>query len=191
MRSDPPRHRRRKARPAPGVGGYLAYLLGWLVAGTVTAFLAIALVHDDRSRTGPPEGPPAVRALALGDAMRHGDCRLRASRPPAGAPRGRVRGGVFEAPLGSRTQVRARAGGMIVIEYREDLAEARVDDLEAVQRAAPTATIVAPARGDGGPALRASAYRRVLTCGRADGTAIDAVQLFRGRFVGIRARRAS
>ncbi len=184
--------RRRRTSPSSGgVTGYLAYLLGWLIAGAVVAVVAVLLVPGEGEHRPPPDGPPAVRALDLAHAMRDGDCRLRASRPPDGAGPRLLRGGVFDAPLGSRAQGRARARGMIVIEYRGDVAPARVDALEAVQRAAPTATIVAPAGDLGGPALRASAYRRVLSCRHADATALDAVQLFRGRFVGIRAPRAS
>lgn len=173
------------------------YLLGWLLAGAAVAVVAVALLgggagSDGERHAGAGAGAAdvrPVREIVLGDAMRRARCSLRrtdrtgASSHGDGGPAA-VPAGVYRAPLHSAAYRGALAHGIVVIEYHSGLSRARVDDLASVQRALPAGTIVAPARERTRTVLRASAGRRVLSCAEADDSALDALALFRGRFVG-------
>jgi chloramphenicol 3-O-phosphotransferase len=75
--------------------------------------------------------------------------------------------------------------GLVVISYRAGLARKRVEQLRALQSVAPQGTIVTPddarARGE----ILVAAYRRLLACPRFTDVALDALRLFRGRYIGI------
>lgn len=176
-----------------GLGGPLAYLLAWLLAGAAAAAAVLLLVERGASEPG-AKAPRAVHEIVLGDAMRRAQCSLREAPRAERPASARVRPGIYDAPLSPTLSGRAVAVGLIVVEYRRDLRATSLDEqLAGVQRAAPRGTIVAPApaptRGSAdGPALRALAYGRVLSCRETGAAALDAVQLFAGRFVGLRAR---
>lgn len=166
------------------MSGSLAYLAGWLLAGLLVAAAALLVLGGGDSGSGTRPAVPTVKEIKLVDAMRSARCRMRA-RLPRSSPQPRVpRPGVFDAPLDPAMQERALARGIVVIEYRRDLPGWFVRQLEAVQRVIPAGTIVAPAPERRTHALRAVAHRRVLTCADIGRSALDAVQLFRGRFVG-------
>jgi hypothetical protein len=74
--------------------------------------------------------------------------------------------------------------GIVVIQYRPGLSAGLLDVLTALQSAVPKGTIVAPNATRMPYEVAATAWRRVLGCPRLDATTIDAVRLFRGRFVG-------
>jgi hypothetical protein len=132
-----------------------------------------------------------VREISLVEAVQHGGCRLRLSRrdapvgPPVDGPAGAPAAPrVYERPPDVARLTAAMRHGVVVIAYRPQLDGQRVDELRAVQGEVPAGTIVTPAAGAGRDELTASAYRRQLGCRRFSQAAIDAVRLFRGRFVG-------
>ena len=73
--------------------------------------------------------------------------------------------------------------GVIVIQFR-DVAPSDLDLLRDVQEAVPDGTIVV--RNDTGMpfVVAVTAYRRLLGCRTLNQSSVDAIQLFRGRFVG-------
>ena len=73
---------------------------------------------------------------------------------------------------------------MIVIHVRGDLDEGRLEDLRAVQAAAPNGTIVTPNETGMRYQIGVTAYRRLLGCERLSEASIDALLLFRGRYLG-------
>lgn len=191
--SDPQARGLRTPRRRDGITGLLTYLAAWVAAGAAVAAAAVVLLGGGGGGSDPGVRARPVREIVLVDAMRRARCTLRATKPrlkaAADVP-ARLPTGVYSAPLQASTYERALAHGVIVIEYRYGLAPEHVDQLVLVQRAVPSGTIVAPARRPTRFALRASTYRRVLSCIEADSAALDALQLFRGRFVGTGARRA-
>jgi len=133
---------------------------------------------------------PPVRQTELADAAVAAGCELRRNRPadPQGPP---VDGpgaapaapGVYSRPVDGSALVGAMRSGMIVIHYRPPLAQNRVDQLGELQKAVPVGTIVTP-NETMRYALAVTAWRRLLGCRRFDGGTIDAIRLFRGRFIG-------
>ncbi len=163
------------------------YVAGWLTAGALVAFLALRLLHGGPSGT---PSLPVVRAVALEDAVRAAHCRLMGPpRPARPAPTGVPRPGVFTRPLPGGSVPAAAAAGLIVIEYRHDVDDTFVGQLQAVQRGLPAATFLAPAGGRPRDAVSTVAGRRRLGCPRWGPRTLDAVRLFRGRYVGRRTRR--
>lgn len=133
---------------------------------------------------------PPVRQTELREAAVAAGCELREDRPglrlapPVVGPRASAaRPGVYSRPIATRALVGAIRTGTIVILYRPPLPEDRVEQLEEIQQAVPGGTIVAPSRGMR-YGLAVTAWRRLLGCRRFDGRTIDAVRLFRGRFIG-------
>jgi hypothetical protein len=72
----------------------------------------------------------------------------------------------------------------VVIQFREGLDGERLEALKTLQAAVPTGTIVTPNATGMRFELAVTAYRRLLGCPRFSDQALDAVQLFRGRFLG-------
>jgi hypothetical protein len=73
--------------------------------------------------------------------------------------------------------------GVVVIQFR-GLASSDVSLLRSLQEAIPSGTIVAP-NDTGMPfAVAVTAYRRLLGCRALNESSVDAIRLFRGRFVG-------
>lgn len=178
----------RSPRPPGRVRGHISYLLAWLIAGAALVGLAL-LTIDGGDAARPSAGPPPVRQSALAAAMRGARCGLRGRRLPRDGAAGSVVAGVRRAPLNAAQHAAAMADRIIVIEYRSGTDPGRVSELTAIQRSMPTGTILAPAGSRAGYAMRASAYGRELRCAVVNDAALDAMQLFRGRFVGTRARR--
>jgi hypothetical protein len=166
----------------------LAYLAAWLVgAATIVAVLLVVL------DTGEPEevSVPPVQETKLADAARHADCELRHARrgerlnPPVmgglGAPPARP--GIYREPPPTSTLLAALREGVVVIHFR-DLEGADLELLETLQEALPDGTIVAPNNTGMPYAVAVTAYRRLLGCRTFNRSSADAIQLFRGRFVG-------
>lgn len=133
-----------------------------------------------------------MRETQLGEAARRGRCLLlRADagewlNPPVDGPARRTpaRAGVYGRPLPRVALAAALRHGTIAIEFRGSLGADALRALRQIQSAAPTGTILAP-NGTRMPyLLTATAFRRLLACPRVTPAALDAVQLFRGRFVG-------
>lgn len=135
---------------------------------------------------------PPVRAFQLDDAAQRAGCELRRARrgeqlnPPVDGPRlpERVRPGVYERPLAPSTLGGAVRQGLVVIHHRPDTPRAVVSDLTELQRAVPEGTIVSVNEALGSTQVAVTAYRRQLACPRYSRRAIDAIRLFRGRFIG-------
>lgn len=133
---------------------------------------------------------PPVRQTELSEAAVAAGCELRSDRPgqrvvpPIVGPRAAAaRPGVYSRPIGTSALVGAMRRGTIVIHYRLPLDEDRVEQLQKLQEAVPVGTIVAPNQGMR-YAIAVTAWRRLLGCRRFAGATIDAVRLFRGRFIG-------
>ena len=178
-RHPPPASRRALAR----------YAAGWLAAGAVAA-LALFVVLEPLG--GDDVQLPPVRQIDLQRAAQEADCELRRDGPrrhlnPAadGDPRvGPARPGRYDDPVRAPSLVAALRRGIVVVQYRPGLPADEVDQLRALLDDLPKGTIVTP-NATGMPyAVAATAWRRVLGCRRFDQTTIDALRLFRGRFVG-------
>lgn len=171
--------------------GPVGYVLGWVVAGVVLAAVGLVAVGHD----GGPDGVnlPPVREVALSAAVRHARCELRALRPVDELSRAQhssrtrpAAGGAYDRPIASDALGGALRHGVIVVEYRGDLDAGFISQLRTAQRALPAATIVAPAARRSRYAIVATTARRMLGCPRVGPRTLDALRLFRGRFVGER-----
>lgn len=166
------------------------YGLFCLAVGAAVTGLVLALVGGfDRDMTA---SLPPVRETQLVRAVQLGDCELRRARGPerlrpsvdgprtAAAALPRV---YDEAPPAERLTAALRAG-MIVIHYRPGLPDERLAQLRTLQTLVPRGTILTP---DAGMRFEVAvaAYRRLLGCTRFTDAAIDAIRLFRGRYIGI------
>lgn len=165
----------------------LLYALGWLLAGLLVVAIAVLIVRDGE---GDEISLPPVRETRLSDAARAAGCQLRQSfdpdalRPAVTGPQApAARPDVYtRAPRSSRLTGALRRG-IVVIHYRPSLAGARVDQLERLQQAVPEGTIVAP-NAEMPYAVAATAWTRLLGCSRFEDATLDAIRLFRGRFIG-------
>lgn len=171
--------------PPPSRTALLRYVAGWLLTGAAAAALIIVLIHQDDDARVPP-----VRQTELGIAARAGGCELRAgTRTVRGLPRvdgpaaPPARPAVYRNALAEPALVGAMRRGVVVIHYRPGLAERRISELEELQEDMPVGTILAP---NGGMrfAIAVTSYRRRLACRAVRPATLDAVQLFRGRYVG-------
>lgn len=134
---------------------------------------------------------PPVRQTELTEAAAAAGCELRGDRPgqplepPIVGPRANpARPGIYSRPITSSTLIGAIRAGTIVIHYRPPLAEDSVEQLRKLQEAVPGGTIVAPNQRMR-YTIAVTAWRRLLGCRRFDRGALDAVRLFRGRFIGL------
>ena len=176
----------RSPRPRASVRGVLTYVLGWGLVAVLVVVVVTALVRDGEEEVA----LPPIEATDLAVAASEAGCLLRSgpvreSGLEVDGPSGRpAHPAVYDAPGPSaRAIVAALRRGTIVIDYRPDLREEIVDDLTALQRAVPRATIVAPnARMRYSVAART--WRRLLACPRLGAQVTDAVRLFRGRYIG-------
>jgi hypothetical protein len=164
------------------------YVAAWLAGTAVVAALAIALLDDGE---GEKVSLPPIRETQLVDAARHAGCELRRARArertdptvdgPAAAQAANA--GFYDDAPDTPTLVAALRRGVVVIHFRPELDDERVDELREVQEAAPNGTIVTP-----NPTMAfevaATAYRRLLGCPRATDASMEAALLFRGRFLG-------
>jgi len=158
-----------------------------LIAGLAVVGVASALLRLGREEE---VNLPPLRQTELTEAAVAAGCELRGDRPadprgpavdgPKAAP---AAPGVYLRPVNGRALVGAIRRGAIVIHYRPPLAGDRVEQLEKLQEAVPSGTIVTPDRGLR-YALAVTAWRRLLGCSRFGGGTIDAIRLFRGRFIG-------
>lgn len=166
----------------------LVYAAAWLVAAAVLVGVLLAVLD-----TGEPEevSLPPVHETQLTLAARRAGCELRRARPGehlnppvlGGAGALPARPGFYEEPPSVSALLAALREGMVVIQFRE-LDDSDVDLLRSFQDSVPDGTIVAP-NATGMPfAVAVTAYRRLLGCHELSDSSVDAIQLFRGRFVG-------
>jgi hypothetical protein len=167
----------------------VVYAAVWLVgAAAVVGVLLAVLGGDD----GDTVAVPPVRGTELTDAAGQNRCVLvnagagERLNPPVDGPAGgsAARAGFYDHPVATAQLIAAVRKGIIVIQFREGLDDQGVEALKTLQSAFPEGTIVAPNATGMRFELAVLAYRRLLGCPRfTDGT-LDAVQLFRGRFLG-------
>lgn len=172
------------------VGAIARYAIVCVAIGAVVAGLVVAALggaDEDTEATLPP-----VRETQLVRAVQASGCELRRSvggeqlRPAVDGPPTAPALPRFyeEAPPAARLTGALRTG-VIVIFYREDLDEKRLEQLRSLQTVIPSGTIVAPDTSGMRYEVAVAAYRRLLGCDRFTDAAIDALRLFRGRYVGI------
>ena len=181
----------RPRRPEDGTSGrgLALYAAVWLVAAGAAVGLVFAVFGGDDAAT---VSVPPLRETELGTAADQSRCVLRRAEaderlnPPVDGPAGgrAAKGGFYDTPLPTAELTTAVRRGIIVIQFREGLADPDVDALKRLQEAAPDGTIVAPNATRMPFEIAVVAYRRLLGCPRFTAQALDAVQLFRGRFMG-------
>lgn len=165
-----------------------AYIAAWLVAAAV--MVGVLLVVLDSGEPAEVSLPP-VHETELADAAHRAGCVLERAgsrevlNPPVAGGLGALpaRPGFYDEPPAAAALVAALREGVIVVQFR-DLDDSGVDLLRNLQEAVPEGTIVAP-NDSGMPFVVAvTAYRRLLGCRELNQSSVDAIQLFRGRFVG-------
>jgi len=187
MRDSPQRPRGRGARASGRA--LLVYAAVWLVAAAAVVGLVLAVVGEE---DGDTVAVPPVRETKLTDAAGESRCVLTTARagqllnPPVDGPAGgrSARAGFYDRPVATAQLTSAVRRGIIVIQFREGLDDNGVEALKTLQSAFPEGTIVAPNGTGMRFELAVVAYRRLLGCPRFTDQALDAVQLFRGRFLG-------
>lgn len=159
----------------------LRYALGWGLAGAVVATALVLLLRA----TAAPELRP-LQQVELRAAARAAGCRLQPSAVPDRDPAPPMPAGVYDDPAPEGRAVAAVRRGLVVVTYRRELEEEDRQRLELFQKVVPRGTILAPEAAAVEGAMRARAWRRTLQCPRVDDRTIEAVRLFRGRYIGRR-----
>jgi hypothetical protein len=166
----------------------LAYIVSWLVAAAVSVGVALTVLGGDDPQQ---VSLPPVHETELVQAARSAGCELRRAdageqlNPSVvgGAGASPAPAGFHEEPLDRASLLAAMREGVIVIQFR-DLPASDLELLRSLQEAVPDGTIVTP-NDTGMPFVVAvTAYRRLLGCRTLNQSSVDAIQLFRGRFVG-------
>jgi hypothetical protein len=179
----------RRREDATSRRAVLLYATVWLVAAAAAVGIVFAVFGGEEAGT---VSVPPLRETELGAAAGESRCVLQRAdagerlNPPVDGPAGghAAKGGFYDKPVSTAQLTSAVRHGVIVIQFREGLSDADVDALKSLQEAVPEGTIVAP-NGTGMPfEIAVVAYRRLLGCPRFTTQALDAVQLFRGRFIG-------
>jgi hypothetical protein len=182
MLADPQSRERRAASPR----GVLIYAVAWLGTGALVAALVLVARPEHPSTQLPP-----VRQIQLERAARTAGCELRrgdaAARliAPADGRAGRPASpGAYDAPLRPDALIAALRHGIVVIQYRAGISQDLLDRLSAVRSLVPRGTILAPSATAMPFEVAVSAWRRLMRCPRVRAATLDAVRLFRGRFLG-------
>jgi Protein of unknown function (DUF3105) len=166
----------------------LTYAVAWLVAAAVIIGVALIVLRGDEPQQ---VSLPPVHETELVHAARSAGCELRRAdareqlNPPVvgGAGAAPAPAGFHEEPLDPGSLLAAMRKGVIVIQFRH-LPATDLELLRSFQEAVPDGTIVTP-NDTGMPFVVAvTAYRRLLGCRTLSQSSVDAIQLFRGRFVG-------
>jgi Protein of unknown function (DUF3105) len=166
----------------------LAYAAAWLVAATVIVGVLLAVLD-----TGEPDDVslPPVHETELARAADRAGCELRRAgsherlNPPVTGGLGALpaRPGFYDESPSASSLLAALRNGVVVIQFRE-LDDSGIDLLRSFQEAVPGGTIVAPNETGMPFVVAVTAYRRLLGCRELNAASVDAIQLFRGRFVG-------
>ncbi len=135
---------------------------------------------------------PPVQETKLEDAATAAGCELRhdilgrVQDPPVAGPRttAPTRPGVYTKIPQQTALIGALRRGIIVIHYRPSLPREQIEQLERLHEALPEGTIVTP-----NPKMpyeaAATAWQRLLGCRRFREESMDAMRLFRGRYIGL------
>jgi hypothetical protein len=140
------------------------------------------LVSSGGLADGQPDLPP-VRQPELANAVRAGGCRISPARDAAGSDVP-ARPGSYEDAPPTRTLSAALRRGTIVILYRAGLDDDLEHKLHAIQGGIPNGTIVTPSPTHTTDDVAIAAYGRRLVCPRLTADSMDALRLFRGRYLG-------
>jgi hypothetical protein len=168
--------------------GVLLYGTVWIAVGAaIVAFVLIA--SGDESR---PEELPPVQQTRLDTAAARAGCELTrvTDRHPGNPPAGGTPGprpatpGVYDESPPPGALVAALRHGTVVVHYHPRVEEEILDQLEALRAAVPKGTIVTPNATGMTYEVAMTAYHRVLACRELTTTALDALRLFRGRYLG-------
>jgi uncharacterized protein DUF3105 len=165
------------------------YVVAWVAAAALVATAAAVILDGGEPDT---VSLPPVEETELDNAARAAGCELRRERrgerlnpPVSGAPGvAPARAGVYEQAPDVRSLVSALRRGVIVIHVRGNIDDGFLEDLRSVHAAAPNGTIVTPNETGMRYEIGVTAYRRLLACERASEASIDALLLFRGRYLG-------
>jgi hypothetical protein len=171
--------------------GLLRYALAWLVSAAAVA-TAIVILSGSTSSSSEDAALPPIGQIQLERAATVARCELVRGDPTTRsnpAAEGRAspvppRPRVYTSPLRPDDVVAAGRRGIVVVQYRPTLDADVIDMIAALQSALPNGTVVAPNGTGMRYAVAVTAWRRMLGCKRVTGTAIEAVRLFRGRFIG-------
>jgi len=165
----------------------LGYAARWLAIGVVATLVILAVLSlrpDEVSL-------PPLRQTELSEAARAARCVLDdgrtplGSQPPASGPPARAaRPRSYARAPSPESLVGAIRRGIVVIHYRPALGEEERERLEELQLAIPAGTIVTP-NAEMPYLVAVTAWRRRLGCERFEATTVDAIRLFRGRFIGL------
>ena len=166
----------------------LAYAATWVVAAAVIVGILLTVLDS-----GEPEkvSLPPVHETELDRAAVRAGCRLERANagerlnPPVvgGAAAAPAAPGFYEDPPHGESLLAAMREGVIVVHFH-DLGSSELDLLRDFQEAVPDGTIVVRNDTQMPFAIAVTAYRRLLGCRTFNETSVDAIQLFRGRFVG-------
>jgi len=165
-----------------------AYVAVWLAAAAIVAVGVLAVLDGD----GEEEvSLPPIQETELDASARRAGCELRRARPGERldpvvdglAASQAAPAGFHEEVLDTASLVAAMRRGVVVIHFRSDVDADRVDDLRRIQESAPNGTIVTP-NSTMPFEVAATAFRRLLGCSKANDASIEALLLFRGRFLG-------
>jgi len=173
-------------QPRTRVRAVARYTAGWLVVAIAVVAGALLTVGDREEEVG----LPPLRETELTEAARAAECEFRTSggvlvlRPDvSGPPAAAARPDVYTRAPEPTTLVGALRRGIVVIHYRPSLSEEQIDRLARLQQAVPAGTIVTPNRAM--PfAVAVTAWRRLLACRDFEDSTMDAIRLFRGRYIG-------
>jgi hypothetical protein len=177
-----------RERRSPGRAAIL-YAVVWLVSAAAVVGVIFAIFGGEGADT---VDVPPVRETQLADAVGRSRCILRTASPgerlnPAVDGPAHVRpahAGFYDDPVPTAELTAAVRRGIVVIQFRSGVSGDVVDALKQLQQAVPEGTIVAPNGTGMHFELAVVAYRRLLGCPRFTTQALDAIQLFRGRFLG-------
>jgi hypothetical protein len=166
------------------------YAAAWLAAAAVIAVFAVVLLDSlggDDEVTLPP-----LRETKLADAARDAGCELRHAdagerlNPPVDGAAAAVpaAAGFYEHPVSTPSLIAALRRGVVVIQVAPNLDDEDAGLVRTIQETVPEGTIVAPNASGMSYTVAITAYRRLLGCRALNERTLDAVRLFRGRFVG-------
>jgi hypothetical protein len=185
-----PRRTRRPGSRSTGARlALLGYIGAWLAGAAAIAGLTLLILDSgDRDEVS----LPPVRETKLVRAAREAGCELRraapgeALNPPVdgAAAATPAPADYYETAPDVPSLIAAMRRGVIVIHVLRPPDDAEGELLRDLQEAVPDGTIVTPNSTRMPFEIAVTAYRRLLGCRDFNSGAVDAVQLFRGRYVG-------
>ncbi|QEC48285.1 DUF3105 domain-containing protein [Baekduia soli] len=167
-------------------GGLPFYIAAWLGAGAAVV-VAAALILDRGGAPATSVSLPPVHERELGAAARKAGCtvagRRRTLSGDAVAAQA-ARPGIYTRPVSDGARERSVRAGIIVVEYRPDASDGERNRLGDLQRSMPAGTVLAPSAALRANQLSVTTYGRQLRCREITPRALEALQLFRGRYLG-------